>query len=629
LKQAQMEFSRNRISTVHSFCYRLLNDYAWEAGIEPRAPILDERRQASARDTAMRNVLLRADLASEPALAAALERLGTAMPLGELRATLEKLLRERNVAEAALRKADERWADPDAEIQTRATRHAALLGEALAPVLTAISRIDFGAVSAAADGDTLREPVLALRPQLEQPDGKELARLLLTQAGSARKPGGAKAKWKHGPDALEATREAWAEAANAMVDVGDSVPLHFDEAFERRAGGVLRDLWAIYQRVYAEYAEACAGGLDFLDLELRTIRLLHERADVRDELTRRLRFVLVDEFQDTNPTQGELFRLLTEGDDTPGRFFAVGDAKQSIYGFRGSDVSIFNRALADVPARNKRTGAAAKALAPAWGLRCDDSAQQRGGVIRLAHNYRTAAPVLELGNRIFRNIFATDAPRPYDAQAQDMIAGSDAPAVAKAVEFHLLPKPKRAPGEDDEGRARKDDEAELVARRVGELHAAGTAYKDIAILVRRGTRNWEYRNAFARHNLPLLVVGESGLFETQEGLDCLNLLRALANPFDDIAMLGLLRSPFAGLSDRYLTELALRHPRHLTLLERLRADQSQTPPETAAFLARFDTWRARAGKEMPALLLNAALAATGYALAARAKNAYLLGQNNG
>ncbi len=612
LRQAEMEFSRNRISTVHSFCYRLLNEFAWEAGLEPRAPILDERRQASARDDAMRAVLLRGDLARDPALAEALTRLGAAMSLGELRHALQRLLRERHIGGPALELAAKRWAEPELELERRRGEHNHLLRQALAPVMQALADIDFGAVASAAPGDTLREPVLALQAMLDAPDARAMARILLTADGrKARAPRGAKAKWKS-EDTLGATRAAWQQAASALLEATSAVPLVLDGEFERRAGALLCDLWGIFQRVQAAYAEACAGGVDFLDLELRSIQLLQQRPDVRDELTRRARFVLIDEYQDTNPTQAQLFNLITQGDLTPGRFFAVGDAKQSIYGFRGSDVSIFNHALQEVPARNAKSGAAVLPLAPPWGLECEDSPEQRGGIIRLRHNYRTVRPLLELGNRIFRRVFDVPNPRPFDALPQDMIAGlADKPA-DQPVEFHLLPKPSRT---DDGDTARRDDEAEFIARRVAELHRQGVPYNDIAILVRRSTRNAEYRSAFARHNLPLMVLGEGGLLDTQEGLDCLNLLCALANPADDIAVLGLLRSPFAGLSDRELTLLALRHPRHLTLLERLRLEQPAENPRAAEFIGRFDRWRLRAGRDTPAMLLSDALADTGYALA--------------
>lgn len=606
LLAAQAEFSRNRISTVHSFCYRLLRDYAWEASLEPGAPILDERRQQAARDSAIDGVLLRADFESDAALAGALSRLATSLSLRELRECMHLMLRERHNARPALELARRRWQEPEVELQRRRQDHADALEVAMEPVAQALATIDMAAARKAKQGDALRELLLGA---VAETDAARLAEVLLRKGGEPRsfgKTGSAKA-WSHDPDALEQARAAMTLAAQAMQAARRAIPLTLDEAFERRAGEVLRDLAEVFERVSAAYTQACAGGLDFLDLELKSIALLHERDDVRTELLRRVRYLLVDEYQDTNPTQAELFRLLAPPGGAPGRFFAVGDAKQSVYGFRGSDVSIFNRALHEVPARSAHK----PAMAPPWGLGCDDTPEQRAGIVRLEHNYRTLKPLLELGNHIFRRVFDVPLPQPHDSLPQDMLPGRTDDVPGPMAELHWLPRRRQS---DDEDGPRRDDEAEFVARRVEQLHAQGTALEKIAILVRRSTRNHEYRGAFARRGVPLLLTGQAGLFDTLEGCDCLNLLRSLANPADDIAMLGLMRSPLAGLGDDYLTRLALAQGRGKPLFARLRDDTAR-PPQAEEFLHRFDGLLRRAGRDAPALLLSRALAETGYALA--------------
>jgi ATP-dependent helicase/nuclease subunit A len=623
LRQAVSEFHRNRISTVHGFCSRLLREHAWEAGLEPRAPVLDERRQAWARDEAVRAVLFRSNLAEDSELGAALARLSTSFTLRELREALTDLLRERHVAVPALGRAAQAWTDPDAELARRLELFDQLTREALAPVIAALQSLPFKAAEKAKAGDALAIRILQLKEILDsrtqkevgtgqgaRDTGHELAAMLLTKSSKPRAPGGSKANWKHDPRAIEAAKHAWSHAAAAMADALEAGPLTFDPAHERRSGETARDLALLFERLMEAYTEARGGGLDVLDLELRAIALLRDQPDVRAELNRRLRYILVDEFQDTNPTQAELFDLLREGDAAPGRFFAVGDAKQSIYGFRGSDVSIFNRALKEVPARNSASGVDQEPVQPAWGLECQDTRERRAGMVLLEDNYRTVAPVLELGNRVFQRVFASDNPQPWDARPQDMHAKTSREAdTPMPVELYFLHAKER----DDDSDARKDDEAELIAQRVHGLLEEGFALSDIAILVRRGTRNQFYRDAFARHNLPLVVVGEAGLLETQEAMDCLNLLRVLADPGDDVAVLGLLRSPFARLTDRYLTELALRN-RKGPLMDRVRMDETR-PVDATALLDLYNRLRLRVGRDAPALLLSEALAETGYALA--------------
>ena len=605
LKQAQSELALCRISTIHGFCHRLLRDYAWEAGLEPRAPILDERAQALARERAIRDVLFRSESSERQALTPALVRLGSVVRLYALTDSLTNMLRDRAAVRGPLQRAAEVWAEPDTEIQRRRDQYNAMLDEHVGATVAAIGRIEFATAEGAKPGDKLLEQVQTLRAAAGRRDLDVLVAELLNKDGTPSKPRGAKGNWKHDLAGLDRVRDQVLAAAAALAAAGDVLTFTFDEAFERRIGLVARDLWEVFDALCEAYARECAGGLDFLDLELRALQLLRDDADVRRRAIREVRYMLVDEYQDTNPTQAELFSLLTEESEAPGRFFAVGDPKQSIYAFRGSDVRVFNRALEWIPARNEKSGAAARAVSPPWGLECDNTPERRSGIVRLEHNYRTVRPVLELGNEVFRNVFSRPAFRDFDARPQDMRCGGDSetqPGDGHPVEFHVLSD------------ANADDETEYIAQLVERLHVEdGLAYSDITILVRRGTRNALYRNAFARRNLPLLVVGEGGLFQTQEALDCINLLSALANPADDVAVLALLRSPFAGLSDTVLTRLAFAETSRLPLLHRLRS-WPDSPPQAARFLEQFDRLRARAGRDAPAMLLGEALSAFGYSL---------------
>lgn len=622
LKRAQAEFAANRITTVHGFCHRVLRDYAWEAGLEPGAPILDPRDQSLARENAVKRVLLRTDADDQPALTAALVRLGSVVRLLSLTGTLLGMLADRAAVSAPLHRAAELWADPDAEVSRRRARYESLLGEHLETVFAAVNAINFAAAAGINPNNKLCIQLKDLRQAVEARDGHALRDCLLTKAGDPRAPVGAKGDWKRDPAAFEEIRGQVQEAARALLPIVDVLDFRFDEAFERRVGGVARDLAVVFDAVCAAYVEECAGALDFLDLELKTLELLRDNPDARAEIIRGARYLLVDEYQDTNPTQDELFQLLTTRQDVPGRFFAVGDSKQSIYAFRGSDVRVFNRALEWIPARNTASGAAERPQQLPWelGAQLPDakdakksksrqvvvSDERQSGIVRLEHNYRTIEPVLNLGNAVFRDIFQRDDFRDFDARPQDMRFGSSPGSPADdagnpPVEFHALDAASAA------------EEAEYVAQQVLELRDWNVPLSDIAILVRRGTRNFAYRAAFARHGLPLLVIGEGGLFETQEALDCINLLRALSSENDDIAVLGLLRSPFAGLSDRFLTELSLQGNRN-ALLQRLR-EWPAKPPEADTFLQRFATLQSRAGRDAPALLLTEALSAFGYPLA--------------
>jgi len=609
LLRARAELAQNRISTVHGFCHRLLAEYAWEANLEPRAPVLEPRDQNAARDAAVRRVMLHTP-EGHP-LAGSLERLSASMRMYALTATLRRALAQRNEFGPALQSAANAWAEPDREVNRRRELWLAWQSEKLAPVLQAISGFDTDSVRQAGGRDALAAPMLEVIDLARKPGvGLRDFGVLLTSSGGARSYSnkGNKKNWPG--NSLESARQAMTAAANALGEAcADLGRYNFDETHERRCGAALVDLHAVFQAVCEAYAEECAGSLDFLELELRAIALLRDHPEVARELNARTRLILVDEYQDTNPTQSELFRLLIRGDDTPGRFFAVGDSKQAIYGFRGSDVSIFNLAQGAMARRNAALAETPQSLP--WGLKTPDSSLGRQGLIGLDENYRSDGPLLEAGNEIFARVFAREHWRPFDARPQPMRAGRKDSAAGPLVQMHLLPAASGHHADDGQRRA---TEAEFVAAQAGALIAGGVDENDIAILMRRGTRNDDYRAAFATAGIPLLLVGDSGLLNTQEALDCINLLRLCANPADDLAALGVLRSPFGGLSDLELTQLALGGKG--ALWQRFENWPGLAGCAAAKrFVRVFAELRAMAGRRPPSLLLSHAISQLGYALA--------------
>lgn len=611
LRRARAEFSQNRISTVHSFCHRLLSEYAWEAGLEPRPPILDPRAQRAAREAALRRVLLHTP--PDDPLNASLERLSASARLHGLTQTLHAAVQTRQVSLPSLQTAAQQWQNPDAEVARRRADWVQWQQQQLAPVLAVAAGVDFASAARAGQGDKLAAVMLQVRQCLQAPTLRGLAELLLTAAGAARKFGKAGNKGNWPAAELEQARGQMAAMAQALEHPMEVLGRYdFDEVHERRCGQACVDLHALLTRLIAAYTEECAGGLDFLDLELRAIALLQGNADIAAEVARRTRMILVDEYQDTNPTQGTLFALLMEADSAPGRFFAVGDSKQSIYGFRGSDVSIFNRAREVISARN--AGLKSRPQRLPWGLQTADTPAHRKGLIDMAVNYRSVSPLVQAGNAIFSRLLQRVPMRPFDAQPQDMAVGRpDLVAPPRALEMHLIRAPERAG--PDQPAVLIANEAQFVAARVRQLLAEGATLGDIAILVRRSTRNEDFRAAFSAAGIPLVLVADRGLLQTQEARDCINFLRLCANPADDIAALGVLRSPMGGLSDQELTQAALSS-RDGTLLDRLRRWPGLNNCAAATgFVATFDALQLLAGRELPTVLLSRAIEERGMALA--------------
>ena len=333
-----------------------------------------------------------------------------------------------------------------------------------------------------------------------------------------------------------------------------------------------------------------ARTLDFSDLERHTLDLLRDgRSGLNPSPVARLfhkqfQHVLVDEYQDINEVQDAILTLVSReclaprATATP-NLFCVGDVKQSIYGFRLAEPTRFLD-------RRSRFRAGAE--------------PSPGQVIDLQANFRSRKPLLDSLNAIFERLMTSAAVDiEYDA-SQRLIAGAAFPqAEATAcfsgapIELHLLPDKLDAASEpadsdtspassEDDELERSEREALLVARRIEEMmgqhgcprmHVSDKGmlrpieYRDIVILL-RATRyhSDEYADVLRRRNIPVYNASGGGYFDAMEIRDVLSLLRLLDNPLQDIPMAAVLRSPLSGL------------PRPDDSLARIRLAYSNTSP---------------------------------------------------
>jgi len=286
------------------------------------------------------------------------------------------------------------------------------------------------------------------------------------------------------------------------------------------------------------------GLLDFTDLLDHANRLLSGNAELQKTLGDGIEQLLIDECQDTNRFQLETLSMLIGG-GTPeqappdGKLFAVGDAKQSIYRFRGAQVEVFSRMC-------ERLG----------------KARQK----HLDTSFRTHEAGVAFINELFAPLMG-DAFAPTDAHRK-------ACPPQPSVEF-ILAAGRGAPGADDEhpidcAADAAQAQAAACAQRIDEiLHggenlvwdsAAETWRRarpgDIAILFARMTNSLIYERALQQRGIPYYVVAGTGFFQRQEVFDVLTALGAVDNPRDDIALLGTLRGGLFGLSDNALMHVA-------------------------------------------------------------------------
>jgi ATP-dependent helicase/nuclease subunit A len=285
-----------------------------------------------------------------------------------------------------------------------------------------------------------------------------------------------------------------------------------------RACALLRELLEGFGREYAALKSArCA--VDFDDLELDACTLLEEHETVRRSWAERFELLMVDEFQDTNPRQLAILRALERGN-----LFTVGDALQSIYGFRHADVSLFR-------ARRKELA-------------------EHGGSLSLTRNFRSRKPLLDVVNEVFADRFG-------DGFTSLRAGRVEETALAEPlVELLLTDKGgwsddglgERIAGELPPAPRWRQAEARLLAQRVAELVQSGAAKAgDVAVLLRAVGDLEVYELALQECGLnTLATVG--GFWRSQQVGDLLAYLRTLANPLDELALYGTLASPLVGLS---------------------------------------------------------------------------------
>jgi ATP-dependent exoDNAse (exonuclease V) beta subunit len=566
------------ISTIHGFCARVLRTHALAAGLDPRFEVLDADRASVLAGTAFARALegLAGESVGRPAdeaIARAAEE-ADAGPAGVAIDPVELI--------AAYGIPTLRAAILSVHDQLRS------LGQ-LEPGLPALPPPPSGAPDPAA---RLRAAATALAAELGQIDdpGTSVVQALAAVQRALELPAPDEV-WPAELWRMKLPRNGAALCTDACKEYGGALAA-FRLASAAAAAGPVRDaLDALLRSFASHYAEAKAevSGVDFEDLELLTRRLFADRPALRGRYAERFHAIMVDELQDTNRVQLELIEAIARGN-----LFTVGDAQQSIYGFRHADVELFLE-------RGRRL-------------------QRSGARQTLRTNFRTRPEIVEVLNPGFAEAMGE---RFTPLRAGRAPTGDPGPRV------ELLIADKGADW-DLEGMASpwRLAEARGLADRVAELVAAGAAPGEIVVLMRASTDMRAYERALEQRGLPTYVIGGRGYWAHPQVVDMVAYLRALANPREEEALYGVLASPLVGLSLDGLVILAAGaraagRDAHRTLadgdaaIDALRA--AGLGEADGARLATFREWFERERLRVPRAgieeLIDRALTITGYDLA--------------
>ena len=539
------------VSTIHGFCARVLRAHALAAGLDPAFIVLDapdaERVADAAFDDALEELARHAPGAID---------LIAGYGAGTLRTAITQIhdeLRSRGERRPQLPALPP--APPDLgplrdELERAGAAALAELGavsDAGAKVLQAISRLE-----------RLPEVIAAEA----EPWPGDLWALVLPGGNGAALSTDTCLRYS---DALTAFRAA-AEHRRAA-----------------RAHELLDRLLGLFGERFAT-AKRELSALDFEDLELECRELLRSDTALRERYRARFERIMVDELQDTNAVQLELIELIANQN-----LFTVGDAQQSIYGFRHADVELFERL-------GERLAAA-------------------GARATLDTNFRSRPEILsfingvfekELGDR-FRPLRAGRPPEPETGPLVELIVAD------KGADWTM----------EGLGAPWRVAEARALAARVGRLLADGTAARDVVVLTRATTDLRVYERALEDRGIPTYLIGGRGYWAHPQVIDIAGYLAALANPRAEEALYTVLASPLVGVSADALVVLAA------TARDRGRDPWSVVRQPDGAFdalkdrdrdlLGRFAGWFAIEREVVPRAsveeLIDRVLERTGYDLA--------------
>lgn len=519
-----------RIGTIHSICTEILQAHPAEAGIDPRFAVLDEGLTAALRSQVVEDTL--GELVDQ----AEFTPLFTALKIDEIKSLLQFLLDHRLEATEAFTEKQDGGQVMLAFLEN--TLHRDELTGAIAD-LRGRSRIDL-------EVDGLYEMVL-----------------------------GVLAQWRSAETALR--QGELAACAGALIQARKLIKLNVGKRVSPTKD-ILRDLQSVYDNFLAPVlgsdlpdpetearllilmplvsrAFACLSGnyraaliqrqaLDFDDLEAGAEKLQDDEA-IRPRWQAELDSLLVDEFQDTNARQRAIVEALA---GVKGHLFVVGDARQSIYRFRRADVTVFRA----IEQRVKREDGLAR---------------------NLDRTYRAHEPLLLATGDLLKGIMGDqdDPSRPY------YVPFSQLEAHRKTAPEHIQsPHVELVLGAGEDAPAARPVMAFALGKRLLELKHEGQikTWDEVALLFRASSGFAWYENAFEELGIPFVTVAGRGFYDRPEIRDVLNLLRALADPGDDLAMGGLLRSPAFGLSDAALYLLRKQGDQTLPYWQALHSDVS-------------------------------------------------------
>ncbi|MBC2296489.1 helicase-exonuclease AddAB subunit AddA [Listeria welshimeri] len=335
------------------------------------------------------------------------------------------------------------------------------------------------------------------------------------------------------------------------------------------------------------------GVLDFNDLEHLALKILLKNdvpSDVAKSYQKQFKEVLIDEYQDTNMVQETILLLVTNSEESKGNLFMVGDVKQSIYRFRLAEPTLFMTKYQEYQQNGEGEG-----------IRID-----------LSQNFRSRKEVLDATNFIFHQLMDKHvAEIDYDEAAELTLGANFPKSNHMATELLLIDMKSNENESEDElspqELQKNQVEARAIATKIREMidnkfpiydkklqQNRSIQYRDIVILSRSMTSAPDMEEAMKVQDIPFYVSNNSGYFETTEVATMIALLKVIDNPYQDIPLAAVLRSPIVGLNEEELGQIRMAKKKGYffdALLAYKDITVSAAADRISDFITQLNNWR--------------------------------------